>query len=228
MSTRARDRRDLPAYTIADASSYLRVPHRTLETWVAGYSAVGRRRARPVIVPAGRDPRRLSFSNLVEAFVLATMRRVHEIPLQRVRRALDFVGDRLGIDRPLVHARFQTDGVDLFLDHAGVLVNASRAGQSSWRQIIGDDLQRIECDESGLAARLFPILRLRGTQPRTVVIDPTVSFGRPCIAGTGIATRVVWERYLAGEGISMLAVDYGVDDDLVEDAIRCESHVEAA
>ncbi len=61
-----------------------------------------------------------------------------------------------------------------------------------------------------------------GSQPRTIVVDPRLGFGQPVIAGTGIGTRIVAERYRAGEPSRALAEDYGLDLDRIEDAIRCE------
>lgn len=60
-------------------------------------------------------------------------------------------------------------------------------------------------------------------QPKTIVVDPRRGFGQPVIAGTGIEARIVAGRYRAGESIVVLAKDYGVDFEQVEDAIRCDT-----
>jgi uncharacterized protein (DUF433 family) len=59
-------------------------------------------------------------------------------------------------------------------------------------------------------------------------MDPRISLGRPVIAGTGIATAVVADRYKAGETMEELAQDYGRDRLEIEQAIQCELRVEAA
>ena len=56
----------------------------------------------------------------------------------------------------------------------------------------------------------------------SVVIDPEVSFGRPVIAGTGIATGEVAARHKAGETIVQLATDYGRSLEEIDEAVRCE------
>jgi uncharacterized protein (DUF433 family) len=56
-----------------------------------------------------------------------------------------------------------------------------------------------------------------------IVIDPRVSFGRPVIAGSGVPTSAILERYLAGEGFEHLALDYNRSTLEIEEAIRCES-----
>ena len=68
----------------------------------------------------------------------------------------------------------------------------------------------------------------RAGEPRLVVIDPLVSFGRPVLAGTGIPTAIIAERYKAGESIDELANDYGRQRYEIEESIRCELEVEAA
>lgn len=91
------------------------------------------------------------------------------------------------------------------------------------RELLKSHVERIEHDEAGLAIRLYPFTRPDHVQqPKAVVIDPCMSFGRPVIAGTGIATAVIAERYMAGESIVELAKDYGRELSEIEEAVRCE------
>ncbi len=92
-----------------------------------------------------------------------------------------------------------TDGLDLFVRKYGELINVSKGGQRALREVVEAYLRRIERDEAGLAARLFPFSRLALDAPRLVVIDPARGFGRPILAGAGISTAVVAERFKAGE-----------------------------
>jgi uncharacterized protein (DUF433 family) len=113
--------------------------------------------------------------------------------------------------------------VSLFVQHAGRLLDVSAKGQALLREVLDTSLARIDW-EHDLAVRLYPSVRdgsLAG-QPKTIVVDPRLGFGQPVIAGTGIGTRIVAERYRAGEPSRVLAEDYGVDVDRIEDAIRCE------
>ena len=59
-------------------------------------------------------------------------------------------------------------------------------------------------------------------------MDPRVQFGRPCIAGTGIPTSIIAERYRAGDSISELAHDYGQEALTIEEALRYEFPATAA
>jgi hypothetical protein len=90
----------------------------TLRSWVLGRNhgtaSHGMKRATPLIDPPPGGRSFLSFTNLVEAHVLASMRRVHEIKLHKCRRAIHFMKTNLKVDRPVARETFRTDGVDLF------------------------------------------------------------------------------------------------------------------
>lgn len=179
--------------------------------------------SKPLIEAAQRQPLVLSFRNLVELHVLAAMRREFEITLPKVRSALDFLKRKFRIRNPLIAYEFETDGVSLFVERYGQLINASQEGQAAMREVIQSSLKRIERDTRGIPVKLYPYTRNDWrTAPALVVIDPQLSFGRPVIAGTGLTTEMIADRYKAGESIQELARDYGRPAEEVEEAIRCE------
>jgi uncharacterized protein (DUF433 family) len=175
----------------------------------------------------------LSFYNLIEAHVLSALRREHNVALWKIRKALDYVGSHFPARHQLADHRFETDGVDLFLERYGRLINLSQEGQLAMRGIIKAYLRRIERDRKGLPIRLYPFTRkgmepAHADEPRAVVIDPLVSFGRPVLRGTGIPIVAIAERYKAGESIAELADDYERAPGEIEEAIRSELQLEAA
>ena len=87
---------------------------------------------------------------------------------------------------------WETDGKDLFIRKLGELIAVSKGGQKAMPEVLDAYLQRIEWDLQGLATRLYPFTRQRElVQPKVVMIDPRVSFGRPVLAGTGIRTELI-------------------------------------
>jgi uncharacterized protein (DUF433 family) len=226
------DPRYLPAYSAPEASHYLLVPQATVRSWVVGRdypTKAGSRFFRPVIAVPNPKRRSLSFINLVEVHVLDALRRDHHVPLDKIRIALDYLQNQFGSKHPLAEERFTTDGLDLFVHKYGQLINASRAGQLGMKELLETYLKRVERDAKGVALRLYPFTRKRApNEPRSVVIDPFVSFGKPVLAGTGIPTSIVAERYKAGESVRQLSSDYGRSDLDIEEAIRCELELEAA
>ena len=101
--------------------------------------------------------------------MLAAIPRKNGVTLPNVRSAVHRLRSQLGIDHPLAGARFKTDGLNLFIEALGQLVNVSLRGQTAIREVMEAHLERVEHDENGLAARLFPFTRFGGTkadQPR--------------------------------------------------------------
>lgn len=220
------DPRQIPTYSIEDAARYLRIPQGTIRSWIIGrrYSTIeGSRRFQPLIPVGHHKPTLLSFTNLIEVHVLRAIRKDHNIRLDKVRAALDFINEQFQIPHPLAHQSFRTDGVGLFIDRYGSLINASKHGQLALKDALNHHLDRIEPDDTGLAIKLYPFTRSHeDASPRIVVIDPRIAFGRLVIAETGIPTSVLAERYQAGDSIDDLADDYECDRLAIEEAIRCE------
>ena len=230
------DIRAMPCYSFPEAAHYLRIPGTTLRSWVRGRkypTSEGDQFFQPVIELPDDSQNLLSFINLVEIHVLDAIRRDHRISLHKVRIAIDFIKEELKSDHPLAYQKLETDGLDLFVEEYGQLINVSQAGQLVLRNLLQAHLQRIDRDSAGYALRLYPFTRKRlGQQlieePKAIVIDPRISFGRPVLAGTGIPTAIIAERYKAGEAIGALADDYGRLPLEIEEAIRCELYTRAA
>jgi uncharacterized protein (DUF433 family) len=133
------------------------------------------------------------------------------------------VKQHLGVPHPLAEQKFESDGVSLIVSRFGQLIAVSEAGQLAMKEMLAAHLRRIEHDTTGMAIQLYPFTRKRQPdEPKIIVIDPSVSFGRPTIIGTGVATAIVAERYKAGESVDELADDYGCERRHIEEAVRCE------
>src|SRR5437016_3650242 len=233
MATEEQDVRELPAYGVAEAAHYLLVPRATLRSWVVGMSYgrdPERKFFKPVIQPAAKSPVALSFINLIEAHVLAAIRRKHRVDMPAVRRAIEYLKKEFASPHPLADHKFETNGVDLFVERFGQLMSVSQGGQLAVRELLQAHLRRIDRDDKGFPLRLYPFTRVDETeQPKNIVIDPFISFGKAVITGTGVSTDIVAERFKAGESADELANDYGCAREKIEEAIRCElSLAEAA
>lgn len=230
------DIRAMPCYSVPEAAHYLRIPATTLRSWVRGRkypTSEGDQFFRPVIELPDDSQNLLSFINLVEIHVLDAIRHDHRISLHKVRIAIDFIKEKLKSDHPLAYHKLETDGLDLFVEEYGQLINVSRAGQLVLRNLLQAHLRRIDRDSAGYALRLYPFTRKclsqqRIEEPKAIAIDSRISFGRPTLAGTGIPTAIIAERYKAGEAMGALADDYDRPTLEIEEAIRCELYTRAA
>jgi uncharacterized protein (DUF433 family) len=222
-----------PAYPFVEAAHYLNIPLSTLRAWCLGQGYREDRktpRFQSIIRLDANDRRALSFLNLVEAHVLAAIRRQHHVPLPKVRQALAYVSKKMDMQRPLAESEFQTDGVDLFLEKLGSLVNVTREGQTEMKDVIRDHLKRIERDTQGVPIRLFLFTRKDDIrdQPSPIVVDPRIAFGRPVLAGRSVPTAVLADRFKAGDTLTQLAEDYETSPQNIEEALRCELERKAA
>lgn len=220
---------DQPAYRAGEAARILALPVGTVNAWCFGHDYRHRdgtpKQFRRVIEPARVHTRELSFVNLCELHLLGVIRRHHGVKLAKVRGAIDFLRRELGVQRPLATQKFLTNGVVLFVEHAGELLNVSEQGQQALRDDFEQALARIEFGRHGGPVLLFPFTRdasLRDNQPRSVVVDPERSFGRPVVTGAFVRTEVVEQRFRAGDSISEMAEDYGVNAATIEEALRFE------
>jgi uncharacterized protein (DUF433 family) len=219
------DLRAHPAYGIPEAAGYLRLPVSTLRAWLLGqHYRVGDEPKffKPVIEIADRKERQLSFINLVEAFVLAGIRREHEIPLPKVRKAVDYLRRSFNSKRPLADEQFETDGVDLFVEKMGSLIGATQEGQIQMREFIRDRLKRVYRDPKGVPEKIVLFPAKAKTASADIVIDPRLSFGRPVLDRFGVRTAVLAERFDAGDDIEVLAREYSAPPEAIQNAIRCE------
>ncbi len=213
---------ELPAYTIAEAAHYLTVPTATVRYW-----SVGQGDYEPLIMVPEHSPTLLSFLNLTELHVLAAIRRKHVVAMPKIRKAIEYLVENI-LDEPdrrhpLISYKLETDGLDLFIEQYGQLINISQGGQTTMRAIISAALRRIDRDPQGVPIKLYPFTRNTiEDAPAMVVIDPALAAGRPVIAGTGLATQVIAERCKAGESVSQLAQDYEREEAEIEEALRCE------
>ena len=211
------DRREIPAYGIIEVADYLRIPRKTVEYWVTGGKL-------PLVCTPAISPPRFSFMNLLECHILSAMR-WKGVRVEKVRRALEYIGRQWPSKHPLLDQLFQTDGVDLFISRLpDEVINVSRLGQLGFKGILETFLERIELDVSGIAAKFFPFVEEKKPgEPKIIEINPSVAFGRPVIAGTGITADIIAGRFAARESVAALAEEYGRPPGEIEEAIRWAS-----
>jgi uncharacterized protein (DUF433 family) len=222
-----------PAYPVTDAARYLRIPVATLRSWLKGRSYPtknGQQAFEPLIQRPDPELPQLSFTNLVEAHVLRIIRETYEVKLDKVRKALDYMSQEFGTAHPLVMKRFQTDGVDLFVDEMDRLVNVSRSGQLAMRESLKHLLTRVDWNVEGIASRFFPVIELvpQPGSDKVIFLDPSIRFGKPVIAGKGIPTANIVSLIDAGDEPEDVADEFGCTLEQVKAAIQFEAQNHAA
>lgn len=217
-----KDLRYEPLYSSTEVGRYARVQPAIVRSWTRGNGG------RAIVLPAEKNNvAPLSFINLVEFHVLVALRRTHQLPMQKIRTALEWAKGAYRTEHPLAELDLETDGSEVFIrEKLGLSVNASRRGQIALPQVLAQYLRRIDRDPQHIPIRFYPLPN--EVSPKVIVISPEVAYGRPVIEGTRITTLTVFERYTGGESLKDIASDYDLEIPVVEEALRCEIEQRAA
>lgn len=211
---------------MASAARHVGISPSTLRSWVVGrpyQTTVGESYSEPLIErPISGDPR-LSFSNLVEAHVLRSLRTGHDVRMSAVREALNYAEKKFKIKRLLLSEELRTAAGKLFIERLGKIIDLTQSGQIAMAEVFMGHLQRIDRGIAGRPLRLFPVIASLGFRSAQIVtIDPKMAFGRPFIAGKGVRTSTIVERLDANEPRDVVAADYGLNDSEIDAAILYE------
>lgn len=166
----------------------------------------------------------LSFRDLIELrFVKAF--RDYGLGLPAIRECYQRAAEEVHDDRPFSTQKFRTDGKTIFLEiteglQEGRMVDL-RKRQNVFRTIVEPSLKDLEFDASAVA-RWYPL----GIKRRSIVIDPTRSFGRP-IAASGVPTEVLSRAVTIEGSIGKVAQLYDVSATEVRDAVSFEMRLAA-
>ncbi len=215
-------------YTVAEAARYLRVPTSTLNNWTHGYTMKSDHRptvvGAPILSTVGpTGGASIPFIGLAEGLVLTALRR-SGVPLQRIRPALDLLSQQFGLTHALASQQLFSDGAEVIYDYANKTGDDDatrdlivvRNGQRVFAEIVEEYLQLVTFGEDGYAQ----VLRLPGYASAWVIADPARGFGQPIFADGGARLDDVLGLFRAGEPLSVVAEEYGVPGDALEDAVR--------
>jgi uncharacterized protein (DUF433 family) len=233
--TGAPDRFTVPLYSVAEAARYLAIPPSTLSSWATGYTRPARGHRKAVATPAvltsipragaGRAPV-IPFVGLAEGVVLAAIRS-SGVSLQRIRPALTRLEAEIGLEHALASQRLFTDGAEVLFDYAEHGADADtesavrelvvvRNGQSVFNPVVEAYLQRVDFAADGYAR----LIRLPAYTVADVVVDPGRGFGQPIFSHGGARLEDALAMFEAGEPLSVVAAEYDVPPEQLEDAIR--------
>lgn len=211
------DPRDLPAYTPADAAQFLGIKPTTLSHWVFGRRK-GSYRFEPLIEPADRENKLLSFYNLAELHILAATRYEHKIKFHAIRTAIEEIKKKYPSVHPLIARDFFTDGKDLFIKTVAETENMSSPGKLNFKSILDMFIKRVGRDKQELVDRIFPVIKGQ-PEDRIISIVYGLASGQPVVAGRGIPVFVIYGRRKAGESTKSIATDFGISEEKVKRAI---------
>lgn len=223
-------------YTVSDVSHLTNVHSARISRWVRGYSyasSKGRRRQQAVWepeIPAMEGFISLSFNDLLE------IRFVHEfreagVALPKIRSTIMALRKETQTKYPFSRRMIFTDGKGLFEklhDENGkpLLIELSTKHKHySFFTVTLPYLRKgLIFDERGFVRRWYPDKE----KFRSIVVDPKISFGRPVMEGTRINSSVLAAAAAAERSPESVADWFGIETDLVRQAISFHQIFKAA
>lgn len=207
-------------YKLSEVARYTGLPASTVRSWF---------KQRPD--GAGRGPLfeadhqsiggdcAVSFLNLIDAHV-AGFFRAEGVGSVIIRRAYEVLRRDLNTPHPFAHAELCTDGRRIIRHTADTVGDAQLTdviSKQHWFSQMRDQLRRFDYDQLTKLAARWRIAE-------GIVIDPTISFGKPVVDSTGITTFVLANQYEANQRNAGLVADlFGVSEQDILNAVNFEA-----
>jgi uncharacterized protein (DUF433 family) len=207
-------------YTLAEVSRFTEVHPSTVRTWFKGRPDGAARGSvfQSDYQPVGRDYA-VSFLDMIDVLVAGQLRLRYQVPMWMVRRAHKVLQNELGTKHPFCHSDLYTDGRRIFISAASTLGEEKLHDVVSHQQFfvhIKEKLDRIVYSESTKLARQWRLAK-------GVILDPSISMGKPIIENTGVTTYVIANQYFANKEDAALVADlYEVTEKDIFNAVKFE------
>ncbi|MEE1839875.1 DUF433 domain-containing protein [Streptomyces sp. NPDC007076] len=203
-----------PIMTPLETARHLRINERTLYRWLHEKAA-----GEPLVHAVEAEKRggpSVPFVAVVEAYVLHALRDLG-LSLHKIREAAEAVRREFGEPYGLATRRIATDGVEIFVDHAGDLARA-RDGQRPIREVIEDYLRYITWEADGRTPQRLRLMQYPDVAP--VIIDPRFGWGAPVVASNKVQVDAIVGLWQAGEPLEVVGDEFGLSRDEVEAILR--------
>lgn len=167
----------------------------------------------------------ISFEDLISMRVIAILRALG-VSWNKIHRAEDWLREKTGYPRPFAIERVWTETTDVFAEFHEGFIAASRGGQLAFTTIIEQYLQSVHdmifvpYNDVSVADAWTP--------HEDVVIHPRIQFGEPCIKGTRIRTKVIWELWEGGDTIPYLMRAFTLSEPQIDHALEWEHRLQDA
>jgi uncharacterized protein (DUF433 family) len=209
-----------PIYHKTEAAHIIAVAPQTFRNWAVGYA---RKRldgshvvSAPIVTtlePAHPQGVSVPFVGLAEAYIVAAFTKAG-LPMQRIRPAVLWLQDHIGLPQALASQRLQTDGAEVLWDfgrHSGDPADQDmvedlvvvRSGQQVFRPVVRDYLTRVTYENGWTRS-----IQLPQYGSVDVLVDPWLNGGQPTVADRGIRVLDIVNRLKAQEPPGDVADDY--------------------
>lgn len=147
--------------------------------------------------------------------------------MQRIRPAIEWLDEHIGVPAALASNRLKTDGAEILYDFsrsdatdaetADALEDlvVVRNQQRVFVEVVRNYLAHVEYDGIWIS-----LIHLPSYESLDVVVNPEVNFGKPTVASRGIRVKDILDRLASGETASEVAADYDLQPHDVQELYR--------
>ena len=197
-------------YSVEDIATILNLPETQVKQWLREYM-------KGQIAPDApeTEPDLITdFHTLIEFYTFYQLRAQGVWP-SKINNAREILADMLHTNYPFATANILTDGKSVFYNaEIGELIQADQTLQLTIQQVVEPFCKRIEFGDDSLAIKLYPLGREAAIQ-----IDPARQSGRPVVGDTEVLSQSVFDFFLRGNSVSVVAERFNITEKEVEDVI---------
>ena len=210
-------------YEVPEAARYILAARMSSEVYRVSSRHLIRWVRRGLVLPslAGIPGRQLliTFEDLVSVRIIAALRAAG-VSWPKIYRAETWLRQQTGKPRPFATELLWTERSDVFTEFRTMLITASRHGQLAM-DLVRDYLIPVH----GLT---FKEHVASAWEPReSIMLDPLIQFGAPCIKDTRVPTRAVWGMIRAGDSVERVARSYRITEEEVRAAVSWDDALAA-
>lgn len=202
-------------YLVRDIAKILRLDYEHVRRWIAGYWS-GSLNQDIDYTFGEKGSKAVNFYSLIEFYTFFKLREAG-LSTSEIRKLHNELSEKHHTPYPFATAREyyiekRKKKNFVYYEHLGNLLK--RGNDQPFFKFLDKFLDKVEFDESNLAARFFPL-----NNSRNIVVDPKHQFGQPTITGTNIKTQTIFNLYKGGEPIGNICNLYNLSSERVQDAI---------
>ncbi len=205
-------------YTASEIAKILRVPYRTVYTWMNKYwdgkigNDFGSKYSWDI-----NGTRAVSFHTFIEFYVMMRFSEAGVKPkqvLEAHRELSKMYSTAFPFARKEVLSNIKSDGKLIYLKKVEGIIELNGTKQFNL-SLIELFFINLEFDNDNLASRFWPIGR-----EKSILVDPKRRFGHPVIDGKNIFPEIIFKHHQAGDPIPYIANVYQISEQEVNHALE--------
>lgn len=203
-------------YTLAQAAMYARMPLNTLNYWHFGTKSRRPLRDSEIQKEEGKF---VTFLEFIEAVAIRSLRAERNVPLPKIREAIQEAQDKYGVKYPFAQQIHKTVvvGKDIHIllnkDANMVGLSGKDKAQKSFKPFLEPYMENVKYNDEKLACEF--VAHRYGEGDKIIKMNPKVGFGEPLVGRTGYSAETLWKAAVAEGSIEKACQYYEVDRESV-------------